>query len=693
MKKVVFLLLACVSAMSVWAARVSQEDAATVANNFMNVASASNGAKKAPAKRMVLKSNAASQAAENQYYIYENADGEGWVMVAADDAVKPILAYSETGHFRTDNMPSNVKGWLEGYNRQITYAVQHSTGSAEVAQRWSQLRSGARKKPASVVVAPLIQTGWDQGAPFWNFCPKKGTENTYVGCVATAMAQVMNYHQWPQQGFGSHSIQYNNVTYSANFGETTYDWANMLNVYKKGQYTEAQATAVATLMYHCGIAVDMEYGTYDEGGSGAFTVDDNGYFSQYQHCMSVETALPMFFDYEQDSLIGYERDGWPEMGMRDFNRTEWLEMLMTELNKMRPIMYAGYGYDDPDDDNTMYGHSFICDGYDSDSLFHFNFGWTNWCDGYYDVDVLETNDPGSGGGNGEYNYYQNVLIGITPPVAGDTIMMNWVADGQTFATTQTAYGRYVLPEETPETCDGRVFVGWTQTPDYENATKAPTFVKSGDRLASTTCYAVYATREIIPAGAFDGVHGGTYKIYAQVEDQQYFASSEFDKGKLLSTTVEEQASDFTFEPVDGGFAIKIGDKYLKHPNGSTSASNIGTQSTPFCWTVEAGTHGTWRVNSTSTTETGRALIFRAGSYDVFGGYKATNAKPNSEYYDLEIATLGGEIFSGYSTSCEYTPQGVENVAVEPNAIKALRDGQLVIIRGDAVYSITGIRIK
>ena len=239
-----------------------------------------------------------------------------------------------------------------------------------------------------------------------------------------------------------------------------------------------------------------------------------------------------------------------------------------------------------------------------------------------------------------------------------------------------------------------MFVGWTQTPDYENATKAPTFVKSGDRLASSTCYAVYASREIIPAGAFDGVHGGTYKIYAQVEDQQYFATSELDRGKLLSTTVEEQASDFTFEPVDGGFAIKIGDKYLKHPYGSGSASNIGTQSTPFCWTVEAGTHGTWRVNSTSTQETGRALIFRAGSYNTFAAYAASNVKAGTtSYYDLEIATLGGEIFSGYSTSCEYTPQGVENVVVEQAAIKALRDGQLVIIRGDAVYSITGIRIK
>ena len=407
MKKSSILFMVCAIAVMAEAAQVHVDDAAVVANHFMNAASTVSGANKAPAKRMVLK--APAQETENQYFVFENANGEGWVIVAADDVVRPILAYSETGHFRTDNMPENVKTWLHGYNRQITFAAQHSTGSAEVAQRWSALRSGARRTPASVVVAPLIQTGWNQGAPFWNMCPMDEEKHCYVGCVATAMAQVMNYHQWPIHGTGAHSVPYNDSLYTARFGMTTYDWDNMLDVYT-GNYNQAQADAIATLMYHCGVAVDMEYTT---SGSGAMTLDYNGYFSE-GGIMTVETALPRFFGYEKDSLRGYDRDGWEVQGMRSWTREEWSVMLMEELDKARPLMYAGYGYEDPEDESTMYGHSFVCDGYDSDSLFHFNFGWSNWCDGYYDLDLLETHDPGMGGGNGYFSYMQNVLTGIVP---------------------------------------------------------------------------------------------------------------------------------------------------------------------------------------------------------------------------------------------------------------------------------------
>lgn len=405
----------------VWAERVSPEDAALVADHFMNVASSSAHGQKAPAKRMVMKTAAAAE--ENQFYIYENADGEGWVMVAANDVVRPILAYSETGHFRTDNMPVNVKGWLQSYNKQIKYVEQnYPEASEEIQQEWKKLRSGARQVKASVVVSPLIKTGWDQDSPYWNSCPKKGSTYCYTGCVATAMAQVMNYWQWPKQGTGSHSVKYNGTTYTANFGNTTYDWNNMLDSYS-GSATTAQKTAIATLMLHCGIAVDMQYGTSSEGGSAAYTIDYNGYFSG-KGTMCAETALQQFFGYNSETVTGYCRDGESNPYMKKWSRTEWIAMLKVELNASRPIMYAGCGYETPGDEESVYGHSFVCDGYDSDNKFHFNWGWGNWCDGYYDVDAMVTNDPGSGGGNGEYNYYQDVIIGIEPPVTGHTVVTN-----------------------------------------------------------------------------------------------------------------------------------------------------------------------------------------------------------------------------------------------------------------------------
>ena len=404
------------SSMTVWAERVSESDAALVANHFMNVASANQGAKKVPAKRMVLKQAPAAQA--NQYFIYENANGEGWVMVAANDVVRPILAYSETGHFRTDNMPSNVKGWLHSYDKQILHAAQHTTEpSKEVKAQWTRLRKGIRRAKASVVVAPLVQTGWDQDEPYWNLCPKKGSKFCYTGCVATAMAQVMNYWQWPKQGTGSNTVTYNGQNYSANFGETTYDWSNMKNSYS-GSSTSAQKTAVATLMYHCGIAVGMEYGTADEGGSGAYTIN---WKDQSEKC--AQNALVQNFGYNSQTVKGYYRNGYQGY-YNSWTKSNWIAMLKAELDAARPIMYAGVGCDDPNDDDSCYGHSFICDGYDSDNKFHFNWGWSNWCDGYYDVDALDTEDPGSGGGNGSYNLQQDVIVGIEPPVHGHTVVKN-----------------------------------------------------------------------------------------------------------------------------------------------------------------------------------------------------------------------------------------------------------------------------
>ena len=429
----------------VWAERVSEEDAALVANNFMNVTPSSAHGQKAPAKRMVMKAAAAAE--ENQFYIYENADGEGWVMVAANDVVRPILAYSETGHFRTDNQPSNLKVWLNGYNRLIKRAETDGlVANEETQQEWAALRKGAKIKKATAVVSPLIKTGWDQDSPYWNLCPTKSGTRCLTGCVATAMAQVMNYWQWPKQGTGSHTIP--GTSYSADFESTTYDWVNMKNTYSSS--TSAQKTAVATLMYHCGVAVDMSYNTSANGGSGAYTIDYNGYFSE-QGIMCAEKALTTFFGYNSETVKGYPRDGFTSRGLKKWTKSEWLALLKGELDAARPIMYAGVGCDDESNDDTCYGHSFVCDGYDSSDYFHFNFGWSNSCDGYYDVDVLNTDVPGNGGGNGYYSLEQDVIVGIQPPVTGHAVVTNGtgctITPSANFANNNEALTATITPTD------------------------------------------------------------------------------------------------------------------------------------------------------------------------------------------------------------------------------------------------------
>ena len=484
---VLFVLTLCLH--FVYAERISQEDAATVANNFMNAGTTQSGVRKSIGKRLVLKTTTTSDE-QPQYYVYEYPEG-GWVMIAANDAAHPIMAYSKTGQFNMDNQPKNVKRWLIGYEKQIQYAEQNNIeATEEVAEEWKALRTAPPVTPqGNVVVAPLIKTTWDQDSPYWNSCPKISGTNTLTGCVATAMAQVMNYWQWPETGVGSASVTVSGSTYTANFGETTYDWANRVDHYTTyytgttthsvSTPTTAQKNAVATLMYHCGVAAEMEYGT---SVSGAYTIYPNA-SATTTRC--AQYALKNNFRYKSSTLKGYQRkSGYGYSGVSDAN---WHNYLKTELDAARPIMYAGA--------DSEGGHSFICDGYDDQNYYHFNWGWSGYCDGYYTVDNMVPGTGGSGAGNGSYNDDQDIIIGIIPDKPDITI--TWSVQGITSTTTQTS-GTLVLPASTPSDCSGsggKKFVGWTAQSSVSGSAPADLF-KSGSGITVTenkTYYAVYAT--------------------------------------------------------------------------------------------------------------------------------------------------------------------------------------------------------
>lgn len=423
MRKIVVSIFALlVSSMTLMAERVSREDAALVANHFMNVAApaSADGVKRiAPAKRMVLKES--SEQTESQYFVYENENGEGWVIIAANDAVTPILAYSETGHFRTDNMPSNIRHWMGKYDLFIKRIETDGVEAAEETKaEWRALRTGVRKAQTAAVVGPLIQTQWDQEAPYNKLCPGTGTNKAYTGCVATAMAQVMKYWEWPVNGTGSHSYKpldvnnpYNSWgmpnystrypdTISADFGNTTYDWENMKNSYS-GSATTAQKTAVATLMFHCGVATEMMYGNNADGGSGTYTLN----YGDWDTNDNAQNAFFRFFKYKKP--VGYVRDGLKYGGetyYKKWSDADWTAMVKEELDKQHPILYGGASDEG--------GHSFICDGYDNEGKFHFNWGWSGWNDGYFTLSNLVPGSGGAGGGGYDFSYDQDVIIGIEP---------------------------------------------------------------------------------------------------------------------------------------------------------------------------------------------------------------------------------------------------------------------------------------
>ena len=652
MRKLFLGLAALMLSMTVLAERVSQEDAALVANNFMNVGNTVSGVQKAPAKKMVLKK--AATASENQYYVYENANGEGWVMVAANDVAHPILAYSYTGTFRTDNQPANLKVWLRGYDRQITRAAQDENyvANEQVQNEWKTLRKGANPVKAAVVVSPLIKTGWDQDSPYWNSCPQKSGSRCYTGCVATAMAQVMNYHQWPKQGTGSHSIKFNSNTYTVNFGTTTYDWDNMLDRYDSGNPTTAQKNAVATLMYHCGVAVDMQYGTADEGGSGAYTIDYNGYWSS-QGTMCAETALTQFFGYKSSTIKGYYRDGSPEDGMRSWTKSEWIAMLKEELDAQRPIMYAGAGYEDPSDPDTGYGHSFVCDGYDSSDKFHFNWGWSNSCDGYYDVDALEPSEPGSGGGNGEYNLEQDVIIGIVPDKKDlPMITITWSVDGDETTSEIMQEDPLVLPAN-PANCEnGKVFVGWTAESEVSGDAPADLFTTAGSKTVTEaiTYYAVFATAE-----------GGSAPVNTTLTMEDY-------------ATPDGTFGAFTFTAGGSGTsaAYNATGKDARYYTGNTLTISAETEMTKIVFNLSAqglkrlapitastGTIATQASGDTKVTWTGSAtsVTFTVGAKADYG--TEPDKAGQLDFTSVDITAGGGATYSDYSLTCSgVTPEPV-----------------------------------
>ncbi len=309
----------------------------------------------------------------------------GYVIVAADDRAHPILAYGDGRAFQADNMPEGLRYYLGYYARQIQFAMDENLAvEPEIAEQWALLdKEGAFVKTRSNrAVPPLLATTWDQGYPYNYYAPTSSSYwapggHCYAGCVACSMSQVMKYWNWPETGVGEHSYSTssNGGTLSANFGETTYNWSIMPNAL--GNQANDAAKAVALLMYHCGVSVDMDFAP---DGSGAHTED-------------VPTSLTSYFRYANCVHLGW-RD--------EYTRTEWEDLLMESFDRGIPVMYSGA------EANGSGGHAFNCDGYNDQRMFHFNWGWSGQGNNqYYQIDALNTF-------NGSFNSYQRVVFDIIP---------------------------------------------------------------------------------------------------------------------------------------------------------------------------------------------------------------------------------------------------------------------------------------
>lgn len=369
MKRINLILgLLLMAVLPLAAKHVDPETARKVATTFLN----NNGAK------ADLLTDLSKEAGFPNLYILNASPG--YVVMAADDCVKPILGYSLTGKFEVEGMPENLKGWLQGYNDQIQDAIDHNAkASAQWTKEWEILTSGKPGMAKSTpVVSPLLSSKWNQNAPYNNLCPG----GSVTGCVATAMAQIMYFWKYPAKGIGSHTYTHDNYgVQSADFNATSYDWTHMTDTYSSSSSAQAKL-AVATLMYHCGVALEMDY---SPSSSSAYS-------------SRVAPSLINFFNYESTAQ---------HIKREDINNdVVWKNMMRSELDAGRPIEYSGSGSG---------GHSFVCDGYSTDDYFHFNFGWGGYCDdANYTIDNLYPGPGGIGSGGGTYNNDQAATIGIQP---------------------------------------------------------------------------------------------------------------------------------------------------------------------------------------------------------------------------------------------------------------------------------------
>ena len=374
------------------AAPVDPNLAQQVALNFISASDGSTNTAHSISQQRRLRRVAKQAVDTPPYYIFNNEDG-GFVIVAGDDCATPILGYSHEGFIDLDNLPIQLQELLQAYALEIQEAIDNNLqATEEVAESWAAYRRAPQSQTTTTAVSALISTTWDQYPRYNNKCPSDQSLSSLgghptTGCVATAMAQVMKYWGYPEKGTGSKSYRSEHYgTLSANFGITTYDWANM-PLKLSSSTSSAQNDAVATLMYHCGVAVEMSYNSDGRGSSGAYVVDV-GYGRA-----SAEKALKTYFGYAS-TVTG-------KIWGQSTSTATWSNMLKTELDNQRPVLYAGYV------PNGGGGHAFVCDGYDSNNKFHFNWGWGGQANGYFSLTALTP-------GNYNFSDGQQAVIGIKP---------------------------------------------------------------------------------------------------------------------------------------------------------------------------------------------------------------------------------------------------------------------------------------
>lgn len=361
---------------TIFAGPITPEKADAIAKEFWNTELKQPNTEfltlKSPAKMAKAGSRINIGESDPQYYIY-TAESNGFVIVSGDDQLAPIVGYSTYTFCENSEMPAALIEWLNEYSQ---YVDEVRAGNVTPAQRSAKTGKSA--------VAPMLQTTWDQSAPYNNLCPEVNGQKTPTGCTATAMAQIMKFHEWPITPIKAISWTSNitGKTETIDLKKRTYNWDNMLPHYRNG-YTAEQAKEVAQLMVDVGKAIHSSYSPEGTGSNSIYAL--NGFVN--------------VFDYSKAARI-IERT--------DVTEEEYVTAIRENLEARQPVMSVGYGI------NYEGGHAYVFDGIDENDMIHIDWGWNGAYNGYFDMTYMSPDGIGTGGGTGTYNVGQAIIVNITP---------------------------------------------------------------------------------------------------------------------------------------------------------------------------------------------------------------------------------------------------------------------------------------
>lgn len=383
MRYVLFLWLFLLSGLA-FAGNISEQEARRVAAAFLQTSPQTRVG--ASSLQLVFDSESIltrSDGSAPAYYVFDNTAGSGFVIVAGDDLVRPVLGYSFSEEFPQGTLPPNLRDWLDNVRREVN-DLRRSGATAEetVTRAWTDTRAGN-------VVVELQTADWNQEAPYNQLCPVINGQKTYTGCTATALAIAMRYHQWPASGKGVLPAYTSASTQTAIPSQRlghAYDWANMPLTYGTG-YSDTEAKAVATLMRDCALMLQSDFGVIGSDGTAAYAGN-------------IPTGLITFMGY--DKAMRYVERGY-------YTMDEWIALMKGELDNDRPVIYTGY--------NSNAGHAFVLDGYTTDNYFSVNWGWSGRFNGYFLLTAMEPDGQGAGG-SGSYNDGQGAVIGMQRDAGG-----------------------------------------------------------------------------------------------------------------------------------------------------------------------------------------------------------------------------------------------------------------------------------